>query len=249
LTIQRHLPPAQARRLLRDAGPPTVWVVAAFVACAPILALASIATGASRLILVIASLAVLAVPSILDRDGWRIRIGMAWLAAEQRRRLQTPLKMPRTPAGAERWLEQPAASDAGLTQASVLLIAGRTAEARRLVESHPVENPEDRARVARLLAAIDGLEQGRVDPTAANAAIDALPTEARRYHRMSLAWSTAWVEGANKRVWRRAFAEASEGIGAAGIPVRYLAYGAFQELLAPFVGLFLVLILLMAGWL
>jgi hypothetical protein len=249
VTIRRHLPPAGARRLLRDAGPPNAWAVAALLAGAPILALAAANTGSARLILVVTWLAVLVVPSVLDRDGWRIRIGMGWLAAEQRRRMQGLPGMPRTPAGAERWLEQPGAADAGLTRASALLIAGQTAEARRLVEDHPIVDAEDRARVARMLAAIDGMESGRVDPWGAHAAIAELPPEARRYHSVSLAWSTAWVESSNRRPWRRAFAEASRGIGTAGIPARYLAYGAFQELLLPIVGLLMVVVLRILGWL
>jgi hypothetical protein len=239
--VRRHLPPAEARRLLRDAGPPNGWVFASFVAGAPMIGLAAVDSGPARLLCLIAGLAVLALPSVLDRDGWRIRIGMGWLAAEQRRRQQSPLNMPRTPAGADRWLQQPAATEAGLTQASVLMMAGRLAEARALVAVHQIADIEDRARVARLLAAIDGVDHGRIDPTAANAAIDALPPEARPYHRLSLAWSTAWVESSNRRPWRRAFAKAAEGIGTAGIPARYLAYGAFQELLAPVVGLIVVL--------
>lgn len=247
--IRRHLPPAAGRRLLRDAGPPNAWVVIAILSGTPIIGLAAVSSGGVRLVLVLAWLIVLTVPSILDRDGWRIRNGMAWLAAEQRRRHQSPVGMPRTPAGAERWLARPDAADAGLTQASVLLMAGRTEEARRLVESHPIADPEDRARVARLMAAIDGLEQGQVEPSLAVAAIDALPPDARRYHRFSLAWSTAWVESSHGRPWRRAFAEASRGIGTTGVPGRYLAYGAVQELLLPIIGLVLLLVASVLGWL
>jgi hypothetical protein len=249
VTIRRHLLPAGARRLLGDAGPPNAWAVAALIAGAPILALAAANSGGARLLLVVTWLGVLVVPSVLDRDGWRIRTGMAWLAAEQRRRMQGLPGMPRTPAGAERWLEQSGAADTGLTRASALLIAGKTIEARRLVEGHPIADAEDRARVARMLAAIDGLEAGRVDPSGANAAIEDLPPEARRYHSVSLAWSTAWVESSNRRPWRRAFAEACRGIGTSGVPARYLAYGVFQELLLPIVGLLAVLVLRIVGWL
>lgn len=243
MTIRRHLPPAAARKLLRDAGPPNTWVVVAMVASLPFLMLATATSGAVRLWSVAVWLLVLAVPSILDRVGWRIRIGMAWLAAEQRRRIGD-VRLPRTPAGAERWLDQSAAKDAGLTQASVAMIAGDLAEARRLVESYDVADAEDRARVARMLAGIDGLERGQVDPAAANTAIDALPAETQRYHRLSLAWSIAWVDVMNGRPWRRAFAEASRGLSARGIPARYVAYGVFQELLLPIVGALVVLVLL-----
>ena len=246
IAIRRRLLDPAARRLIRDAGPPNSWVAAAFIAAFPIVVLAAANSGGTRLLLVIGSLVVLTLPSILDRDGWRIRIGMAWLGAEQRRRMPG---LPRTPVGADRWLERPAAADSGLTQASVLLVAGKTAEARRLVESHPIADPEDRARVARMLAAIDGIEHGRVDPSEANAAIDELPVEVRRYHQISLAWSTAWVESSNGRPWLHAFADASRGIGTAGIPGRFLAFGAAQELLLPILGLLVVLTLGFVGWL
>jgi hypothetical protein len=247
--IRRRMPDPAGRRLLRDAGPPNAWVVIAFIAVTPIVALATATSGGSRLFLIVAAVLVLTLPSILDREGWRIRIGTAWLAAEQRRRMPGLTRIPRTTAGAERWLEQAEAVDSGLTRASVLLTAGNTAEARRLVESHPIADPEDRARVARMLAAIDGLEQGQVDPTEANAAIAALPPDARRYHALSLAWSTAWVDGANGRPWRSALADASRGIGVAGIPGRFLTYAAFQELLLPILGLLVVLLFTLVGWL
>jgi hypothetical protein len=233
---------------MRDAGPPTAWVLAAFGVGAPVLGLALVASGPTRLLLEVAWLAILAAPSVLDRDGWRIRIAMAWLAAEQRRRLRATPRLPRTPAGADRWLERPAARDAGLTQASVLMMAGRIAEARRLVEGHAVDDPEDRARVARMLAAIDGLERGRLDATAADAAIDALPEDLRPYHRLSLAWSKAWVEAANERPWRREFARESAGFSPVGIPRRFLAFALLQQTLAPIVGLILVVVLRIVGW-
>jgi hypothetical protein len=249
VTIGRHLPPATGRRLLRDAGPPNRWVLISFVAGVPFLAVAGAVGGPLRLLLIVAFLAILVIPSILDRDGWRIRIGMGWLAAEQRRRLKHLPRLPRTAAGADRWLARPEASGAGLVQASVLMIAGDLGEARRLVEAHPVTDVEDRARVERMLAALDGLERGRLDPAAANAAIAELPESVQPYHRLSLAWSTAWVDAANGRPWQRAFAEAATGFDGAGIPARYLGYAALQEFLAPLCGLAVVLAFLMIGWL
>ena len=118
---------------------------------------------APRALLIAIALAVMTVPSIIDVDGWRIRLGMAWLALEQRRRARGVPLPPRTPAGAERWLEDPRTADAGLTRASALLTAGRSGEAREILDAHPIASLEDEARVARMRAAIDGLETGTVD--------------------------------------------------------------------------------------
>jgi hypothetical protein len=249
MILRRHLPPSGMRQLLRDAGPPNSWAIAALIGGAPVLGLAAAATGSVRILLVISWLGILTLPSILDRDGWRIRIGMAWLATEQHRRQQGLRGMPRTPAGADRWLERPDAGESALMRASALTIAGKTAEARGLVENHSISDPEDRARVARMLAALDGLERGRVDPAAANSAIDDLPPDARRYQRVSLGWSTAWVESSNGRPWRRAFADVCRGIPTMGIARRALAYAAFQELLPPIVGLILLVLFRVFGWL
>jgi hypothetical protein len=186
------------------------------------------------------------VPSVVDVEGWRIRLGIAWLAAEQRRRQPD---LPKTPAGADRWLARSDAAASPLTRASVALMAGRSAEARSLLEAAPTDEPEDAARVARMIAAIDGLETGSLDPRAARAAIEALPAEDRRYHLLSLAWSTAWVDTTHGRPWRDAFAAASQGIGPADVPLRLLVWSAVQELLAPIVvGVGLVIGLILGWW-
>jgi hypothetical protein len=243
--LQRRLAPAQARRLIRDAGPPTPWVLVAFVVGGAIAigleVLRGIGLAAAFAIILLA----VTVPSLVDTVGWRIRLGMAWLGAEQRRR---QADLPRTPAGADKWLARPHDTVSPLTRASVELMAGRTAEARALVEGAPRDDPEDAARVARMLAAVDGLETGTVDPTAAMAAIEALPPDRRRYHLLGLAWSTAWVDGMNGRPWRDAFAEASRGIGPGDVPVRSLVWFSAQELLAPIVVGLVLLIGLLAGW-
>jgi hypothetical protein len=200
---------------------------------------------APRTLLIVIALAVMTVPSIIDVDGWRIRLGMAWLALEQRRRERGVPRAPRTPAGADRWLEDPRTADAGLTRASALLTAGRSGEAREILDAHPIASLEDEARVARMRAAIDGLETGTVDPTAARAAIGRLGGAERRYHELSFAWSMAWVAVQNGRPWRADFAQASRGVPASEIPLGYRAWVALQELLLPIVGLIVVVV----GWL
>jgi hypothetical protein len=129
------------------------------------------------------------------------------------------------------------------------MMAGRADEARRLVETAPRDDPEDIARVARMLAALDGLQTGAVDPRAALAAIEALPADQRRYHRISLAWSTAWVDSLHRRPWRDAFASASRGIGPGDVPIHFLIWVAIQELLAPIAVGVVLIVGLLVGWL
>ena len=244
-TLTRRLPAAAARRLYRDAGPPNRTVIPALIPGGVLLGTAFVVADAPRALLIIAGLAIMTVPSVIDVEGWRIRFGMAWLAVEQRRRSADAPLPPRTPAGAERWLDDARTADAGLSRASALLTAGRPEEARAIVDAYPVASLEDEARVARMRAAIDGLETGTVDATAARAAISRLGGVDRRYHELSLAWSIAWIAAQSRRPWRHDFAEASRGVPVSDIPVRYRAWVALQELLLPAVGLFVVVM----GWL
>lgn len=230
---------------MRDAGPPTWQDLLAIVLAATIGALMYAQAGLGTMPTILVALVIAATPAMLDVDGWRIRRGMAWLGAEQRRRMAD---LPRTPAAADRWLAGSGGSVPELTRASILMMSDRTDEARALVDAFEPATAEDRARRERLVAALDGLRSGSIDPRAALAAIEALPPETQPYHRISLAWSTAWVEASHHRPWRAAFAEASRKIGFGEIPTRFLAWQAVQELLLPICLLFIVAIALVLGW-
>jgi hypothetical protein len=243
--IRRRIAPAAARRLLRDAGPPDWQNVLAIVLAVPIAALVYVQPGLGFWPAVLSVLVITTIPAALDLPGWRIRRGMAWLAAEQRRRMAD---IPKTPAGADRWLAGSGGSASELMRGSMLLMADRLDESWALVEAFEPATPEDRARRERMLAALDGMRSGTVDSSAARAAIEALPAADRPYHRISLAWSTAWVDASNHRQWRAAFAEASRSIPRDGIPTRFLAWQALQELLLPICALIVVTIGLALGW-
>lgn len=243
--IRRRIAPAPARRLLRDAGPPNWQNLLAIVLTGPILAFVYTQPGLGLWPAALSGLVITTIPAALDVAGWRIRRGMAWLAVEQRRRMSD---LPRTPAGADRWLAGSGESAPELTRASILMMTDRLDEARALVDGFQPATAEDQARRERLIAALDGLRTGAVDPRAALAAIEALPPADQPYHRISLAWSTAWVNASNRRPWRAAFAQASRTIGRAGIPTRYLVWQALQELLLPICLLIVVAIALALGW-
>ena len=222
--------PAPTRQLIREAGPPNSWQGAAVVGALVVGAMVASLPGAGVVVPAAIALAIATIPAIVDIDGWRIRLAMAWLAAEQRRRISPG--MPRTPAAADRWLA--ANPDAPpLVHAFVLMLAGRPSEARPPAESAPMTTAEERASRARTLYAIDALTTGTADPGAALLAIDELPMNGRPYHRLSLAWSLAWVERANDRPWRGRFAAASRGIGWSEIPRTWLVLLAAQQLLLP----------------
>jgi hypothetical protein len=244
IALRRRIAPAAARRLLRDAGPPTWQDQLAIVLAVTLGALVYLQPGLGLWPGILVALVITATPAALDRDGWQIRRGMAWLAAEQRRRMPD---LPKTPAGADRWLAGSGDTAPELTRASILLMADRREEARALVDSFEPATAEDRARRKRLLAALDGLRSGTVDSRAALEAIAALPPDEQPYHRLGLAWSTAWVDASQHRPWRAAFAEASRALGDVEIPTRMLAWHALQELLLPICLLIAVGIALAAG--
>src|SRR5262249_6970640 len=132
-------------------------------------------------------------------------------------------------------------------RATVLMTAGQTDAARAQLDGIAPRDAEETARRLRMLAAVGGLETGTIDPPAANAAIDALPPAQQRHHLSSLAWSTAWVDSIQRRPWRPAFAAACRGTPIGEVPVRYLVWVAFQELLAPILGLVLFGVFLLLG--
>jgi hypothetical protein len=245
IAIRRRIAPPAARRLMRDAGPPVWQDLVAIVLAGMIGTLVYAQPGLGKWPAIIAALVITATPAALDLNGWRVRLGMAWLAAEQRRRMAD---LPRTPAAADRWLSGTGGAAPALTQASILMMADRLGESQALVDAFVPATAEDRARRERLLAALDGLRSGRVDPRAALAAIDALPPDLQPYHRISLAWSTAWVDASHHRPWRTAFAKASRSARRSDIPTRFLAWQALQELLLPISLLVVVAIALVLGW-
>ena len=245
IALRRRIAPAAARRLLRDAGPPTWQNLLAIVVAAIVVTVLYGQPGLGVWPAILAALVITTVPASIDVDGWRVRRGMAWLVSEQRRRMAD---LPRTPAAADRWLAGSGESAPELTRASILMMADRADEARALVDAFMPATAEDRVRRERLLAALNGLRSGTVDQRATLAAIEALPPEHQPYHRISLAWSIAWVDASHHRPWRAAFAEASRSIDPSEIPTRFLAWHAIQELLLPICLLVVFTIALGLGW-
>lgn len=246
MSLTRRLAPPTARRLLRGAGPPIPWDLAGLAAGGILLAVGAVVLPPARWLVNVVAIVAFAAPGLLDRTGWRVRVAMAQLTTEQRRRMPGA-RLPRTPAGADRWLARPESEPDPLTQASVLLMAGRTNEARAAIDGFVPTTDDDAARVSRMLAAVDGLDTGVVDTSTADAAIARLPPEARRYHRLALAWSVAWVDASNRRPWRERFAAAADGLDWSGVPLRFRAWHVAQQLAALLAGLALIVVLVLLG--
>jgi hypothetical protein len=170
---------------------------------------------------------------LVDRDGRRIRMAMAEVAARQRERWRTGT-IPLDPLSAEAWLAaNPEAKAAD--RASVLVTAGRIPEALTLLDEAVGETPSETVGIARLRLTLD---PGLTDDASGRTALErferlpelaALPEDERRYHRVAAAWSIAWLAIRDGRPWRSAFADAIRHLGPGRVPLRYRVFHAIQQ--------------------
>jgi hypothetical protein len=228
---------APSIRALRDAGPPTAWLaIGGFLGLAAVVVLFVLGVRAGR-ILVAVPLVAFVLVGILDRDGWRIRMATGELALRQRARWQTG-KLPIDPLGAEAWLADNPDASLG-ERAAVMVTAGRSEEARIALDGATGATPEETVRLARLRLTLDA---SLTDDSTGRALIDALDRipemaaltdEERRYHRLSLAWSLAWLEIQRRRPWRRAFADAIRDLQPFRVALRYRLFHATQHFALP----------------
>jgi hypothetical protein len=238
-------------KALRLAGPPVRWLVAAGVAgLAAVIGLWFAGMREPAILIAVPALA-FTVACLLDRDGWRIRMATGELAALQRSRW-TRGRLPADPASAADWLA--ANPDApALDRAAVLVTAGRFAEARALVDATSGATPEEIVRLARMRLTVAAAAGDTTLDPAAIEAFNRLPELAavaepeRRYQRLSLAWSIAWLEIRADRPWRRAFTDALRPLGPFRPPARYVAFHAIQHCAFPIAYLLAWLILSSLG--
>jgi hypothetical protein len=220
-------------RALRDAGPPTSWLVIGAVLCAIPIAVLYLAGVRNVASLLVVPFFVFALIGWLDRDGWRIRMALSEVAWQQRRRWRWGT-LPVDPTTAETWLvAHPDAPPE--VRASVMMTAGRTADARALLEASATEAPADAVRFARLrilFAAEDAGDHSIQDALArleATPGFDELPTDERRYQRLTLAWSMAWLRIRSREAWRRDLAAAFRPMAPFRAPWRYRLFHRLQQ--------------------
>jgi hypothetical protein len=220
-------------RALRDAGPPTSWLVIGAVLCAIPIALLYLAGVNNVASLLVVPFFVFVLIGWLDRDGWRIRMALSEVAWQQRRRWQWGT-LPVDPATAETWLASyPDAPPE--VRASVMMTAGRNADARVLLGGSEPEASADAIRFARLriLFAAEDTEDHSI-PNAlerleATPGFDDLPADERRYQRLTLAWSIAWLRIRSREPWRHDLAAAFRPMAPFRAPRRYRLFHRLQQ--------------------
>ena len=128
---------------------------------------------------------------------------MAYVSLEQRKRF-AGRRFPRTPDAANAWLaaEHPEVTE--LERISIMVTAGRYADANAALQDVVPGDAIDEVRLVRLRAvAAAALEPaGAIDVAAIGLAARDLPAEERRYQVVSAAWSQAWLSLVNGRPWR-----------------------------------------------
>jgi hypothetical protein len=239
-------------RAIRLAGPPIAWLVVAGVAgVAGVVPLYLLGVHDPTTLIAVPPVA-FAIACLADRDGWRIRLATAELAALQRQRWSRG-RLPADPVSTAAWLA--ANPDAPvLDRAGVLVTAGRFTEARELAMSAVGSTPEEIVRLERLRLTIRGaLGEASLDrPTVE--AFDLVPELAslsgadRRFHRLSLAWSAAWLQIRADRPWRATFADVLRDLGPFRPPLRYAVFHAVQQLALPIAYLLAWLIVTWLGF-
>ena len=218
---------------MRDAGPPTRWLaIAAILSVIPIVLLYLAGVDDVTPLLALPFLA-FALVGRLDRDGWRIRVAMAELAIRQRAHW-TWGKLPVDPVSASSWLA--AYPDAPPeARASVLATAGRYQDARALVAAANADTAVGVVRLARLRIVFAA--EDAADHSIANALesldrtpeLGDLPPAERRYQRLSLAWSMAWLRIRSGDAWREALAAAIRPFAPFRVPLRVRLFLVVQQ--------------------
>ena len=220
-------------RAIREAGPPTWWlVIAAPLSLIPVVVLFAAGVNNLAVFLVMPFLAFVLV-GLLDRDGWRIRMAMTEVALRQRERWRWGT-LPIDPISAEAWLS--ANADAPpVARAAVLATAGRHEEARALVEASTADTPLDAANLARLRILFAAEARGdhsiaeAIDALAAAPEMANVPAEEGRHQRLAMAWSLAWLRIRAGEPWRDDFAAVIRPLAPFRVRRRYQVFHIVQQ--------------------
>jgi hypothetical protein len=218
-------------RALREAGPPIRWIVAAIpLALAAVIVLYVAGVDNQAVLLAIPFVAFVLV-GLIDRDGWRIRMAMAEVAARQREHWRTGT-LPIDPPSADAWLiEHPDAR--AVERASVLVTVGRREDAIALLDAAVGETPTETVGIARLRLTLDPAEHTALESLERLPEFAALPADERRYHRLAASWSIAWLRIKRGAPWRRDFAAAIRDLGPFQVPFRYRVFHTIQQFALP----------------
>lgn len=172
-----------------------------------------------------------------DRRGWLIRMATAEVAVRQRERWQWGA-LPIDPLAADAWLASHTEAPPEV-RTTVLATAGRHEEARAVLATASPETSLDRVRIERLrilFAAEAADDHSIADALARLDQIPALadvPADERRYQRLSLAWSIAWLRIRAGEHWRDDLAAAVRPLAPFRVPLRYRIFHGIQQYALP----------------
>ncbi len=225
-----------SRRALRDAGPRDRDVLAGAIVSGLLIAvgwwagpLRDVPWPAWAAIPVV----ILTAIAVADRDGWRIRRAMAYVAIRQRARW-TRGRIPTTPSLARQWLLDPAnAGASGAERASVQFMAGDIAAASATLDAYHPTGAVELASRTRMLAVVRARGTGLVDLDAIRRATEGLTGDERRYQLTAASFSQVWLDVEAGRPWRIGFAHAVRELGPHPVPPHIAAMIGVQEMAAP----------------
>jgi hypothetical protein len=224
-------------RALRDAGPPIRWLIAGGVASLVfVVVLFVVGVRDTRALVAVPFLVFVAVCAA-DRQGWRVRMATAEVAARQRERWQWG-QLPIDPLAADAWLAAHADAPPEV-RATVLATAGRPDEARALLARASPSTPLDTVRLERLriLFAAEAAEDHSIDDALARLdrvpALAEVPADEQRYQRLSLAWSIAWLRIRAGEPWRDDLAKAIRPFAPFAVEPRFRLVHVIQQYALP----------------
>jgi len=228
---------APAYRAIVRAGPSTASLVTSGAVALVVVAGLYVIGVRDRTLLIAVPLVAFTVACLADRDGWRVRMATAELVALQRNRW-TVGPLPTDPMSAEAWLQ--ANPDApGSYRSAAMVTAGRLPEALALIEAAVAQTPEEALHIARLRLTIDArlgetaLDRQGIEAFLRMPELSTVNEAERRYHRLSLAWSEAWIQIHAGRTWREGFLSSLRSLEPFSPPTRYVAFHAIQQFALP----------------
>ena len=226
---------ASSERAYGDAGPPNRSLfIALGVGLLVAVAMWTAAPMVDRWVLIGVGVGgVTALVALADRDGWRTREGMAYVATQQLTRWPD---RPSSTSEARDWLADPNNDGAPpLRRASVQTHAGDLEAAEATIVSFQPDSEMELVRKLGAAIVLEGRRSGRIDIAAIRSASAAIPADEAKYQIASAAWMNACLDIESGRPWRSSFATEMASLGPLELPRGIRAQIAVRQLAAPIV--------------
>jgi hypothetical protein len=224
---------ASSERAYGDAGPPNrALFVALGVGLLAALAVSTAAPMVDAWLLIGGGVGgMTALVALTDREGWRTRQGMAYLATEQLTRWPD---RPTSASEARDWLADPRNDGAPLLRrGAVQTHAGDLEAAEATIASFEPDSEIDLVRKSAAAIVLEGRRSGSIDIVAIRSLSTAMTAEEANYQIAAAAWTQACLDVGNRRPWRKRFATEIASLGPVELPRAIRAEIAVRQLAAP----------------